>query len=135
MEYEQRRIGTSAPMRTRLMRRNLDVATGAGYHHFTPSTAAAEGYRTICFDPERHRNAFDYLGSYRDELPVLEQRLPSIAVPVLITWGAHDTFVRPTNAQRLHASLGFHVSVKISAKQPRRDGFGELRVAGLRQRF
>ncbi len=98
-------LGVRAPMRGRLMRQNFRVATRDGYHHFTPSDAAIEEYRSICFDPDRHRNAFDYLGSYADELPRLEARLPTLSTPVLITWGAHDRFVRPTNARRLHELL------------------------------
>ena len=98
-------LGARAPLRNRLMRQNLAATTDTGYHHFTPSNDAIEEYRAICFDPERHRNAFDYLASYSGELPRLEERLPSIAVPALITWGGHDQFVRPTNAERLHALL------------------------------
>ena len=81
-------LGTRPPLRGRLMGQNLDVATAAGYHHFRPSEAAVEEYRSICFDPQRHRNAFDFLGSYAEELPLLEERLRSITTPVLITWGA-----------------------------------------------
>ena len=98
-------LGTRRPMQRRLMRQNFAVATADGYHHFSPSDAAVEEYRSICFDAERHRNAFTYLGSYADELPRLERRLPSIDTPVLITWGAHDRFVRPSNAERLHQLL------------------------------
>ncbi|MFR9753567.1 alpha/beta fold hydrolase [Nocardia sp. 004] len=98
-------LATRRPIRRQLMRQNLNAATAAGYHHFTPSAAAVEEYRTICFDPEKHRNAFDFLGSYAAELPVLEKHLPSITVPVLITWGAHDEFVPPSNAERLHSAL------------------------------
>lgn len=98
-------LGVRAPMRRSLMAQNLEVATSRGYHHFTPSEAAAEEYRSICFDPVKHRNAFDYLGSYHEELPRLQERLPSIAAPVLITWGAEDPFVLPSNAERLHGLL------------------------------
>ncbi|WP_051407399.1 alpha/beta fold hydrolase [Nocardia sp. CNY236] len=98
-------LGTHRPVRRGLMKRNLDAATAAGYHHFTPSAAAVEEYRAICFDPQKHCNAFDFLGSYAEELPVLEERLPSVTVPVLITWGAHDQFVHPSNAERLDALL------------------------------
>ncbi len=87
------------------MKQNFEVATSAGYDHFAPSPTAIEEYRSICFDAGRHRNAFDFLGSYGEELPRLEQRLPSISAPVLITWGARDEFVRPSNAQNLHALL------------------------------
>lgn len=100
-----RRLGTRPPMRQRLMKQNFEVATAGGYHHFTPSDPAAEEYRSICFDAERHQNAFDFLGSYAQELPQLEERLRSITSPVLITWGANDQFVRPSNAERLHALL------------------------------
>ncbi|AOW93529.1 hypothetical protein BFN03_15035 [Rhodococcus sp. WMMA185] len=95
-------LGARPPMRRLLMKQNLGAATAAGYHHFTPSAAAVEEYRTICFDPEKNRNSLDFLGSYAAELPELEKRLSSITVPVLITWGAHDQFVRPSNAERLH---------------------------------
>ena len=93
------------PMRRRLMAENLHIATEGGYHHFRPSKAAVEEYRTLCFDPVKHRNAFDFLGSYPKELPVLQQQLPSMAVPTLITWGADDPYVLPSNAERLHGLL------------------------------
>ncbi|MEM7136570.1 MAG: alpha/beta hydrolase [Myxococcota bacterium] len=98
-------LGTRPPMQRRLMAQNLNVAVAGGYHHFSPSEAAAAEYRDICFDPVKHRNAFDYLGSYGEELPELQQRLGSVTVPVLITWGAKDPFVLPSNAERLHALL------------------------------
>jgi pimeloyl-ACP methyl ester carboxylesterase len=98
-------LATRPPAKRRLMKQNFAVATSEGYHHFTPSDEAIEEYRSICFDDQKHRNAFDYLGSYREELPRLEERLRSIAAPVLITWGAQDPFVRPSNATRLHGLL------------------------------
>ena len=98
-------LGVRWPMRRQLMKQNFGAATSAGYDHLTPSAAAVEEYRAICFDPVKHRSAFDFLGSYADELPQLEARLPSVRAPVLITWGGRDEFVRPTNAERLHALL------------------------------
>ena len=98
-------LGTRPPMRQRLMKQNFAAATSTGYVDFTPSAAATDEYRGICFDPAKHRNAFDFLGSYREELPLIEERLPTIAAPVLITWGAEDGFVRPSNAERLHSLL------------------------------
>ena len=98
-------LATRPPLKRRLMKQNFAVATSEGYHHFTPSDEAIEEYRWICFDDQQHRNAFDYLGSYAEELPRLEERLPSISAPVLITWGAHDPFVLPSNADRLNALL------------------------------
>lgn len=98
-------LGTRPPMRGYLMRQNFNAATSAGYHHFSPSEAAVQEYQKICFDPVKHQRAFEFLGSYADELPRLEARLASVEVPVLITWGAHDRFVRPGNAQRLHERL------------------------------
>lgn len=98
-------LGTRPPLQRRLMKQNFEVATSGGYHHFTPSSDAVEEYRSIAFDSDRHRNAFDFLGSYAEELPRLEESLATIGAPVLITWGAHDQFVRPTNAERLHALL------------------------------
>ncbi|MCH9728234.1 MAG: alpha/beta hydrolase [Actinomycetia bacterium] len=98
-------LGIRRPMRHQLMKQNFNAATKAGYHRFKPSEDAVAEYRKICFDPEKHRNAFDFLGSYHDELPQLEKRLASVSVPVLITWGAHDRFVRPSNADRLHSLL------------------------------
>ncbi|MEO1060349.1 MAG: alpha/beta hydrolase [Actinomycetota bacterium] len=98
-------LAARAPMRRRLMAQNLDAATSAGYHHFTPSAEAVEEYRSICFDEERHRNSLAFLGSYAEELPKIEERLPSVTVPVLVTWGAHDRFVRPSNAERLQQLL------------------------------
>ena len=98
-------LGTRPPMQRRLMAQNFNVAVAGGYDHFSPSEAAAEEYRAICFDPAKHRNAFDYLGSYGEDLPRLQERLSSVTVPVLITWGAQDPFVLPSNAKRLHALL------------------------------
>ncbi len=98
-------LAVRPPLRRRLMAQNLKIATAEGYHHFTPSDAAIEEYRTICHDADKHRNAFDFLGSYADELPALESRLPSVTVPTLITWGAEDPFVPPSNAERLHGLL------------------------------
>ncbi|MEL7208014.1 MAG: alpha/beta hydrolase [Actinomycetota bacterium] len=98
-------LGRRAPMRRSLMKQNLAAATEAGYHHFTPSAEAVEEYRQICFDPVKHANALDFLGSYGDELPGLRDRLGSLEVPVLVTWGAHDEFVPPVNAEKLHELL------------------------------
>lgn len=98
-------LGARPPIRRFLMQQNFAAAKGAGYHHFEPSEAAVEEYRAICFDPVKHRNGIAFLGSYARELPELEARLPTVDVPVLITWGAHDQFVRPSNADRLHALL------------------------------
>ena len=98
-------LGTRWPLQRPLMKQNFAAATSGGYHHFEPSSAAVDEYRGICFDPVKHRNAFDYLGSYAEELPLLQERLSSIGVPVLITWGAHDEFVLPGNAKQLHAQL------------------------------
>ncbi|MEM6533046.1 MAG: alpha/beta hydrolase [Myxococcota bacterium] len=98
-------LGTRPLLRRSLMRQNFEVATRRGYHHFQPSEGAAAEYKQICFDPQKHQSAFDYLGSYREELPTLEEKLGSIEVPVLITWGADDAFVLPSNAEKLHARL------------------------------
>ena len=98
-------LAVRPPMRKRLMAQNLRTATLAGYDHFTPSAEAAAEYRRLCYDPVKHRNAVDFLGSYGSELPTLEERLPSVTVPALITWGALDPFVLPSNAERLHALL------------------------------
>ena len=98
-------LATRPPLRRRLMGQNLDTAIAGGYERFTPSPEAVEEYRAICFDADKHRNAFDFLGSYADELPALEERLGSITVPVLVTWGALDPYVRPSNAERIHRLL------------------------------
>lgn len=98
-------LGTRWPMQRPLMKQNFNAATSAGYHRFEPSKAAVEEYRAICFDPAKHRNAFDFLGSYAEELTRLGEALPSLSVPVLITWGAHDQFVKPSNAKHLHALI------------------------------
>ncbi len=62
-------LGTRPPMRRVLMRQNFQVATRAGYHHFAPSEQAVLEYRAICFDPEKHRSAFAFLGSYPRSCP------------------------------------------------------------------
>ena len=98
-------FGGLPPTRGLLMRLNFSAATQAGYHHFVPSDAAIEEYRWICFDPAKHQRSLEFLGSYAEELPQLQSLLGDVTVPVLITWGAHDAFVRPTNARRLHALI------------------------------
>lgn len=95
-------LGARPPMRRYLMKQNFAAATKNGYHHFEPSKGAVDEYEQICFDVDKHRRSLEYLGSYAEELPRIEAALPSLTVPVLITWGAHDQFVRPTNAERLH---------------------------------
>lgn len=96
-------FGLRPPMRGVLMRLNVRAATGDGYHHFEPSEAAVEEYRSIAFDRDKHRWSIAYLGSYAEELPEIEAALPGIEVPVLVTWGGHDGFVRTSNAERIHA--------------------------------
>jgi len=98
-------LGVRFPMKSRLMAQNFGAATRAGYDHFSPSDEAVAEYRQICFDEDKHRFAFAYLGSYGDELPQIQHRLSSIDVPTLITWGGKDPFVRPSNAQALHAEI------------------------------
>jgi len=98
-------LGTRTPLRGQMMKQSFAVATRDGYRRHRPSAEAVEEYRAICFDPVKHQHAFDYIGSYHEELPVLEAALPSIGAPVLITWGAEDTFVPPTNAERMHGLL------------------------------
>jgi len=98
-------LGSHTPMRNRFMAQNLMAATKGGYHQFEPSAAAREEYRKIAYDREKNANALAYLGSYATELPRLEAMLPSIQRPVLITWGANDAFVLPSNAAKLHALL------------------------------
>ena len=87
------------------MKQNFQAATTGSYHHFTPSDEAIEEYRAICFDAEKNRDSLAYIGTYRRELPQIEARLDSLSVPVLITWGAGDWFVPPSNADRLHALI------------------------------
>ncbi|MEM6730247.1 MAG: alpha/beta hydrolase, partial [Myxococcota bacterium] len=98
-------VGTLPLFRRPLMVQNFKVATNRGYKHFKPSDAAVEEYRRVCFDPQKHQNAFDYLGSYSADLTLLGERLPTLSVPTLITWGGEDPFVLPSNAARLHEVL------------------------------
>ena len=92
-------------LRGQFMAQNAQVATSLGYQRYTPSPAAQAEYQQIAADRVKNANALDYIGSYAEELPLLEAMLPTIQAPVLITWGAEDTFVPPTNAQKLHALL------------------------------
>ncbi|MEM7338467.1 MAG: alpha/beta hydrolase [Actinomycetota bacterium] len=95
-------LATHPPLRRRIMAQNLAIATSEGYERFTPSPEAAAEYEELCFDPDVHRRAFAYFGSYVDELPLVEQRLSTLRVPVLVTWGGKDPFVSVANAHRLH---------------------------------
>ncbi|KAA3608625.1 MAG: alpha/beta hydrolase [Planctomycetota bacterium] len=98
-------MGTVPPMRKRFMDQNYEVATKLGYHHYRPTPEAKAEYRQIADDRVKHANAFVFLGSYGKELPKLEAKLPTIQKPVLITWGAEDHFVFPSNAEKLHQKL------------------------------
>lgn len=98
-------LATRPPLRRRLMGQNLEIATSLGYERFTPSAETVAEYRELCFDPDVHRNAFDYFGSYAEELPQLGERLATLTAPVLVTWGGKDPFVSVDNAQRIHDAL------------------------------
>ena len=98
-------LGTKPPLRRRFMEQNFQTATSLGYHHYTPTSEAQAEYRQIAYDRVKHANALQFIGSYAEELPKLEAKLPSISTPVLITWGAEDPFVLPSNAEKLHALL------------------------------
>ena len=98
-------LGTKPPLEKRFMQQNYETASDLGYQQFEPSDAAKAEYREIAYDSAKNANALAFLGSYPEELPQLESRLPSISAPVLITWGGRDEFVLPTNAQKLHDRL------------------------------
>jgi pimeloyl-ACP methyl ester carboxylesterase len=53
----------------------------------------------------RLRESMRYVRRYPEELPVLAELLPRIAVPVTIINGRHDPVVPLANAEFLHARL------------------------------
>ncbi len=98
-------LGTLPLIRGQFMAQNFQVATSGGYQRHDPSPQAKVEYQQIAYDKTKNAFALAFLGSYAQELPLLQAKLPSIHSPVLITWGAKDEFVPPSNAQKLHALL------------------------------
>jgi len=84
-----------------VMKSNFLTAVNDGYHHYKPSRRAIKEYYKIAYNEHAHQCAIHFFGSYSTALPWIEQRLKDIEVPVLITWGQQDPFVRVENADVL----------------------------------
>lgn len=84
-----------------VMKTNFITAVKDGYHHYKPSKRAVSEYYDIAFDLQAHRSAIAFFGTYAEDLSWIQQRLKDLRVPALITWGKHDPFVLPSNAEYL----------------------------------
>jgi pimeloyl-ACP methyl ester carboxylesterase len=69
-----------------------------------PAAWVLDDYRAS-YAGRRAVEAMAYLRAYRTYLPLLQKRLPSINVPVLSIWGAHDPIVLADSARVLDDAL------------------------------
>lgn len=67
--------------------------------HLTPP-AIIDDFRAASAG-QRFENAAQYVRGYKEDLPILEQRLGQIQVPVLVIAGKNDPIVPPANNQLL----------------------------------
>ena len=84
-----------------VMKTNFLTAVKDGYHHYKPSKRAVKEYYDIAYNEQVHRCAISFFATYSRELPWIEQKLASIQIPTLITWGEQDPFVLVENADIL----------------------------------
>ena len=84
-----------------VMKTNFLTAVNEGYHHYQPSKRAIQEYYDITHNEQNHKCSISFFGTYSKELPWIEQNLPKLKVPTLITWGKLDPFVLVENADIL----------------------------------
>ncbi|GAA3937959.1 alpha/beta hydrolase [Litoribacillus peritrichatus] len=88
-----------------VMKTNFITAVKDGYHSYRPTKRAIQEYYDIAFNEQSHRCAISFFGSYQKDLTWIQERLSSIKVPALITWGKLDPFVYVSNAEFLSEQL------------------------------
>ena len=88
-----------------VMKENFNTAVNRGYNLYKPTTRAVKEYYQITHDDQMHRCAMAFLGSYKSDLPWIQDRLKDIKVPALITWGKLDPFVSVENADFLSKNI------------------------------
>ncbi len=84
-----------------VMKTNFLTAVNEGYHHYKPSKRAIKEYYQLTHDEQAHKCSVSFFGTYTKELPWIEQRLKTLKIPTLITWGKEDPFVLVDNAHMM----------------------------------
>ncbi|AZZ92476.1 alpha/beta fold hydrolase [Hahella sp. KA22] len=91
--------------RKAVMKTNFMVAVKEGYKRYRPTKNAIREYYQITHDLQSHRCAMSFFGAYAQDLPWIQERLRSISVPALVTWGKLDPFVDVSNADYLASHI------------------------------
>lgn len=84
--------------------RQIVTAVIATLERYRPTDAAREDY-LLSYPGDRFAESMRYVRSYREQLPVLRDLLPTIQTPVQIITGKRDRVVPPVNAEFLHQRL------------------------------
>jgi pimeloyl-ACP methyl ester carboxylesterase len=84
--------------------RQMVTAALGTLERYRPTEAARADY-LASYAGERFAESMRYVRTYPEQLPVLSDLLPTIAIPVLIIAGARDLVVPPVNAEFLHERL------------------------------
>ncbi len=101
-------MGKAAPARDLMgLGSGLLVRTAMrnSYRKYRPSKELRQEYISAYGAAGRLSTTFRYLGSYTDELPVIDRNLSGIEAPVLILWGAQDVYLPPANAHDIGGKL------------------------------
>lgn len=88
-----------------IMKTNFLTAVNEGYHHYKPSKRAIKEYYELTHNEQSHKCSVGFFGTYKQELPWIEQQLKSLQIPTLITWGKEDPFVLVDNAHMMSALI------------------------------
>lgn len=88
-----------------VMKTNFMTAVKEGYHHYRPTKRAITEYYNIAYDEQANRCAIAFFSTYAKDLSWIGDRLNSIQVPALITWGRLDPFVLVDNAEYLSRQI------------------------------
>jgi pimeloyl-ACP methyl ester carboxylesterase len=88
-----------------IMKTNFLTAVNEGYHHYKPSKRAIKEYYELTHNEQSHKCSVSFFGTYKQELPWIEQQLKSLQIPTLITWGKEDPFVLVDNAHMMSALI------------------------------
>jgi pimeloyl-ACP methyl ester carboxylesterase len=70
-----------------------------------PSRTAVVEYLRAFGRPSRFSRTLRFVGSYPEELPLVEAARARVEIPALVTWGERDVFVFPSNGPRLVDAL------------------------------
>ena len=82
-------------------RKFTQLAMQSGYKKYRPLPEAVAEYTQANENPEHFKYSLDYIASYKRDLPVIGESLGKIQMPVLVSWGKRDAFVKVKNAYEL----------------------------------